>query len=467
MLPLLAQQQIDGLVPSKVPALHERSASTEVEDRPRGVREITRGLDRQTREDACFMEVWGHDGGQRYELPPDGILGVAIEETVSARGNHHRVEHVVGQPKLIDGVGHGLHQRRAGEHAGLDRVRRNVRGHSPDLLADHLLGNHVHSGDLEGVLSRHGGDRATAENAERMERLEVGLDAGSAPAVAACDCEGYGRWVIHGVHTLIGMRMLSKNRRQLIERLKTRKGRPREGLVLVEGVHSSAEALAAGADIRFVVRSPRLFDTQAGRALASTLAGRGLETDEVDHASLAELSDTEHPQGVLCVCAEPSLDLAQLLNPAPSTVLLLDGLQDPGNMGTLIRAARAFGVDAVIVLDGSVDPWNAKAVRAAAGASFHTHIARAQWAEARPWLEEQCIEILATDAAGDDVRSFQPGGSWALAVGNEGAGLRADLAAASAKSIAIPMPGGAESLNAGVAGSILLYSLLTRGSVSP
>ena len=467
MLPLLAQQQIDGLVPGQVPALHERGASAEVEDRPRGVREITRGLDRQTREDACFMEVWGHHGGQRDELAPDRILGLAIEETVTARGNHHRVEHVVGQPMFIDRLGHGLHQCHACEHAGLDRVRRNVRGYGPNLFADHLLGNHVYGGDLERVLSRHGGDRATAENAERMERLEVGLDAGSAPAVAASDCEGYGRWVIHEVHTLIGMRMLSKSRRQLIERLKTRKGRPREGLVLVEGVRSSAEALAAGADIRFVVRSPRLSDTRAGRALASTLAGRSLETDEVDDAGLTELSDTEHPQGVLCVCTEPGLDLAQLLNPAPSTLLLLDGLQDPGNMGTLIRAARAFGVDAVIVLDGSVDPWNAKAVRAAAGASFHTHIARARWAEARPWLKEQCIEILAADAAGDDVRSFQPRGSWALAVGNEGAGLRADLAAASAKSIAIAMPGGAESLNAGVAGSILLYSLLTRGSVSP
>ena len=256
--------------------------------------------------------------------------------------------------------------------------------------------------------------------------------------------------------------MLSKSRRQLIGRLKTRKGRPREGLVLVEGVRASAEMLAAGADIRFVVRSPRLLDTEAGRTLASTLARRGPETVEVDDADLAELSDTEHPQGVLCVCTEPGLDLAQLRPRTPATVLLLDGLQDPGNLGTLIRAARAFGVDAVIVLDGSVDPWNPKAVRAAAGACFHTHIARASWAEARPWLEEQHIEILAADPDGDDVRSFQPCGSWALAVGNEGAGLRADIAAASSKHIAIPMPGTAESLNAGVAGSILLYSLLTR-----
>ena len=277
--------------------------------------------------------------------------------------------------------------------------------------------------------------------------------------------------------------MLSKNRRQLIERLKTRKGRPREGLVLVEGVRASAEVLAAGADMRFVIRSPRLLDTEAGRTLASTLAGRGLETEEVDDADLAALSDTEHPQGVLCVCTEPGLDLTQLRTSsvtssatspvtspptgAPATVLLLDALQDPGNLGTLIRAARAFGVDAVIVLDGSVDPWNPKAVRAAAGASFHVQIARAPWTEASRWLEEKGIEVLAADPAGDDVRSVRLGGSWALAVGNEGAGLRAEIVAASAKRLAIPMQGMVESLNAGVAGSILLYSLLSRGSVSP
>jgi len=261
--------------------------------------------------------------------------------------------------------------------------------------------------------------------------------------------------------------MLSKSKRQLIERLKTRKGRPREGLVLVEGVRSTAEALAAGADIRFWFQSPRLLDTEAGRALASTLAGQGLEAEEVDDSDLDELSATEHPQGILCVCTEPGLNLDQLGDREPSRLLLLDGLQDPGNLGTLIRAARAFGVDAVIALDGSVDPWNPKAVRAAAGAGFHTSIVRASWAQAHPWLEEQGIEILAADPAGDDVRSFHPGDSWTLAVGNEGAGLRAEIASASSRSIAIPMPGSAESLNAGVAGSILLYSLLTRGSVTP
>ena len=359
MLPILGQQQIDDLFPGEVPALHESGASTEVEDRPCGIGEITRSLDRQTGEDARLMEVGGHDCGQRDELTPDAVLGLAVEETLSARRDHHGVEHVIGEPMLIDCASHTLHQGRVGEHTGLDCVRGNVRGDGSDLLADDFLGEGVHGGDLCCVLSGHRSERATAENAECLERLEVGLDAGPAAAVAACDCEGYGRWVIHGVHTLIGMRMLSKNRRQLIERLKTRKGRPREGLVLVEGVRSSAEVVAAAADIRFVVRSPRLLDTEAGRALASALAAGGSETaqadaTEVSDSDLADLSDTEHPQGILCVCTEPRLDLARLRERNPATVLLLDGLQDPGNLGTLIRAARAFGVDAVVVLDGSV-----------------------------------------------------------------------------------------------------------------
>ncbi len=462
MFPFLGQKEIDGLSSLEMPALHEGRPSAQVEESTRGLRQVTRSLDGQARQNMRLMEVGGHDRSQRDELPSDRVLGLAIEETLSTGRGHHRVEHVVGQPILVDRLRYGLHQVRVGEHAGLDGVRRNVRGHGSNLCEDHFGGYGMHGGDAERVLGRDGGDGAAAENAERVERLEVGLDAGPAPAVAAGDCEGYGGWVIHEAHTLTGIPMLSKSKRQLIERLKTRKGRPREGLVLVEGVRSSASALAAGADVRFAVRSPRSLDIEAGRALASTLAETGSAIYELDDADLTGLSDTEHPQGVLCVCAEPSLDLSGLREHNPSTLLLLDGLQDPGNLGTLIRAAQAFGVDAVIVLDGSVDPWNPKAVRASAGASFHVPVVRASWAEASPWLEEQGTEIIAADPHGDDVRSFEPGPSWALAVGNEGAGLRAEVAAASTRRVAIPMPGGAESLNAGVAGSIVLYSMLTR-----
>jgi TrmH family RNA methyltransferase len=260
--------------------------------------------------------------------------------------------------------------------------------------------------------------------------------------------------------------MLSQERRRLVERLKTRKGRPREGLVLVEGVRAAREVLSAGPDVRFGVLSSRLNDSEVGRVLASDLADRGVDIALVDDADLSQLSDTEHPQGVLLICSEPRMDLTELQDRDPRTLLLLDGLQDPGNLGTLVRAAHAFAVGAVVVLDGSVDPWNAKAVRASAGASFHVDVVRADWTSCGPWLEDRGIGVLAADPAGDDVNALGPERPWALAVGNEGVGLRAEILVAARQRVGIPMPGRPNSLNAGVAGSILLYVLLTPGSVS-
>ena len=261
--------------------------------------------------------------------------------------------------------------------------------------------------------------------------------------------------------------MPSKNKTLLIERLKTRKGRPREGLVLVEGVRCVREALAAEVKVRFAVRSPRLLDTEAGRALAADLSDRGVSVDEASDDDLERLADTEHPQGVLLVCEEPTREPAPLYGPPAGPVLLLDAIQDPGNLGTLVRAARAFGVAVVVALDGSVDPWNAKAVRASAGACFHVDVVRAPWSEVAPWLESGKIEVLAADADGPDVSRVEPTTPWALAVGNEGAGLRDEIMVAAARRVAIPMEAQTDSLNAGVAGSILLYVLTTRGSDSP
>ena len=260
--------------------------------------------------------------------------------------------------------------------------------------------------------------------------------------------------------------MLSKGKLRLVARLKTRKGRPREGLVLVEGIRAVTEVLSSGADVRFGLHSSRLYDSAVGRALAENLADRGVDTANVDDSELSDLADTKHAQGVLLVCEEPELDLTELRNRDLRTLLLLDGLQDPGNLGTLIRTAYAFGVSVVIVLDGSVDPWNTKAVRASAGASFRIDVVREDWSRVGPWLEKRGIRLLAADPAGDDVGLLRPERPWALAVGNEGVGLRNEIATAARQRVGIPMPGGMESLNAGIAGSILLYALIMPGSVS-
>lgn len=250
---------------------------------------------------------------------------------------------------------------------------------------------------------------------------------------------------------------LSRRRSALVARLRRRRTREREGLFLVEGIRSAAEALDHGADLRFAVCSPRLRELAGGPELAGAL---GDAADWVEDDELAALSDTEAPQGVLLVCREPRWTLADLLpGDGPGAALVLDGVQDPGNVGTLVRAASAFGVRAVVALDGTVDPFNPKAVRAAAGALFRLRLVRASWADAGAWLHDAEVALLAADARGTDVAGVVPGARWALAIGNEGGGLRAELVASSRRRVAVPMPGPAESLNAGVAGSVLLYAL--------
>ncbi|MSR37094.1 MAG: RNA methyltransferase [Gemmatimonadetes bacterium] len=256
---------------------------------------------------------------------------------------------------------------------------------------------------------------------------------------------------------------LSRERERLLGRLKTRRTREREGLFLVEGIRSAEEALAAGVRLRFAVVSPRLTELAGGTALRERLVAARVETVDVTDAELGALSDTEAPQGILLVCPQPSVDAADL----PSgPLLVLDGVQDPGNVGTLIRAAAAFGVRGVIALDGTVDPYNPKAVRAAAGAIFATRVLLASWEEVAAPLRARGPLLLA-DMVGSDVASvtasIAPGGDWALVIGGEGAGPRTAVRGAAEGSVCIPMPGGADSLNAGVAGAILLY-VLTRES---
>ena len=250
---------------------------------------------------------------------------------------------------------------------------------------------------------------------------------------------------------------LSRERQRLLGRLKRRRTREREGLFLVEGIRSAAEALSAGAEVRFAVLSPRLDTLAGGAGLRERLTHAGIERVEVTDAELAFFSDTETPQGILLVCCEPSGDPAALPEGA---LLVLDGVQDPGNLGTLLRAAAAFGVPATVALDGTVDPYLPKAVRAAAGAIFRTRVICSAWAPVAEQIQARG-PLLVADMAGRDVGQLRPAGDWALVVGSEAAGPRPAVREAAAETVAVPMRGGGDSLNAGVAGAILLY-VLTR-----
>jgi RNA methyltransferase, TrmH family len=263
--------------------------------------------------------------------------------------------------------------------------------------------------------------------------------------------------------------VLSQAREKLLGRLRHRKTREREGLFLVEGIRSTTEALLSNADVVFAVVSPRLEALAEGSQTRRSLEARGREIHLVEDASMEALSATESPQGIILVCREPLTKLDALTPRAPSPgrsaglrLLVLDGLQDPGNAGTLLRTATALGLDAVVALDGTVDMYNAKVVRGSAGAIFRTPVIREPWARVAPWLDAHNVRVLVADPSGEDVGRVVPGPPWALAIGSEGAGVREEVRAVGALALQVPMPGGMESLNAAVAGSILLY-VLTRG----
>jgi RNA methyltransferase, TrmH family len=253
---------------------------------------------------------------------------------------------------------------------------------------------------------------------------------------------------------------LSRARTRLLARLQSRRTREREGRVLAEGLRVAGEVLDSGAGIDFAVVSPRA-EELGGGPLVERLRGAGVEVIEVDDREAVGLASTETSQGLLLVCREPFADVPELLS-TRARVLVLDGVQDPGNAGTLVRTAAAFGLTGVIALDGTVDPWNPKAVRAAAGTCFRLPLVRASWADVAPRLRDAGVALWVADAGGEPVPAVPPPRPWGLVVGSEGSGPRPEILAAAHRRVSVPMPGGTESLNAGVAGAILLFAL-TRG----
>jgi TrmH family RNA methyltransferase len=140
-------------------------------------------------------------------------------------------------------------------------------------------------------------------------------------------------------------------------------------------------------------------------------------------------------------------------------VLVLDAVQDPGNVGTILRTAAGLGVVATVALPGTVDLWNAKVVRSGMGAHFRHRAFAASWSELDEFRRRAPMEVLAADASGEDVSRLTSHSRIALVVGNEGAGLSRDARARADRTIALPLSGDVESLNVAVATGILLYTL--------
>jgi TrmH family RNA methyltransferase len=239
--------------------------------------------------------------------------------------------------------------------------------------------------------------------------------------------------------------------------LQRRKARERASAFVAEGARVVGETLRAGVPLRGALVTADAADRHAD--LVAALRTRGVECVTVTDAEFESAADTDRPQGVLCIADVPDVALASLPPAALTRVLVLDAIQDPGNVGTLIRTAAALGAGTVVALPGTADPWSAKVVRGAAGGHFHVHVTVATLPELLAALGGAGVPLWAADAGGRPVRSLPAPDALALAVGNEGAGITPAVRGAAAEVVSLPMAPGVESLNVGVAAGILLYAL--------
>ena len=242
--------------------------------------------------------------------------------------------------------------------------------------------------------------------------------------------------------------------------LRRRKARERAGLFVAEGVRSVEELLASKLRIRGVLTAPPLAEAPRGAALLDALTRRSdLEHLAVTERDFASAAETESPQGVLAIADIPERSLAAFMDRSPLTLLVLDAVQDPGNVGTIIRTAAALGASATVALPGTVDLWNAKVVRSGMGAHFQHPAFHCTAEELASFLDASGTELWGADAHGEPVGARDRPARLALAVGNEGSGLTEATRTRANAFVALPITSAVESLNVAVAAGILLYAL--------
>lgn len=248
-----------------------------------------------------------------------------------------------------------------------------------------------------------------------------------------------------------------------IKSLYKRRERWDNKLFIVEGIKMVEELIHNGYPMKYIVYSDKLFSLRGGKELF----------DDIEHLDnvinvpdklFESLSDVETPQGILAVVPFKNNSIEDILAGSKPFIILLDRVQDPGNLGTIIRTADAFGIDGIIALEGCVDVYNPKVVRATMGSIFRVPIYYySDGIDIINKLKDKGARIYSTSLDGKkfiqdvDFKEFS-----VLIIGNESKGVSETLEELSDNLIKIPMIGRAESLNAAVASSIIMYEALRQ-----
>lgn len=240
------------------------------------------------------------------------------------------------------------------------------------------------------------------------------------------------------------------------KKLHTAKGRTKAQAYLIEGFHLVEEALQAGQDLEEIM----VVDSTSLTQLKADLSAYSITVISPEVAN--EISQTETNQGIFALVkigqdAPSQVDLDQARR-----LLLLDGVQDPGNLGTMIRTADAAAYDGIILGQGTVDPYNDKVVRSTQGSLWHLPVIQADLSQLIPQLIQKGFRVYSAELnqASIDYRHLNKDGKLAFIIGNEGRGVSKEISDLAQNQVHIPMPGQAESLNAAIAAALLIYQSL-------
>lgn len=260
--------------------------------------------------------------------------------------------------------------------------------------------------------------------------------------------------------------MISSRHNPTIKRIRAllnRRARDCVGLFLAEGIRIVSEAVQVNAPIHELVVAPDLLTSQYARELVRQQAAAGMTCTTVTADVFKSLSLKEGPQGLAAVVRQRWTRLADIRPGRELCWIALNGVQDPGNLGTILRIGDAVGAAGVILLGSTTDPYDPAAVRASMGAIFSQRLARATFAEFTAWAREHRSCVVGTsDAAPVDYRACAYSAPLALLMGSEQHGLTAEQLAACQVVVRIPMVGRSDSLNLAVATGIMAYEAFNQ-----
>ena len=241
--------------------------------------------------------------------------------------------------------------------------------------------------------------------------------------------------------------------RALLSRAKDRR---EAGAFVVEGVRLMEEAANSNWPMRFVLYDDSL--SERGMSKVESLKSQGVDVEEVSTSVMKAMSETENPQGILAILESTQLPITN----SPSFILIPDQIRDPGNLGTLLRSAAATGVQAVMIPPETTDAFAPKVLRSGMGAHFKLPIHSMRWDEIGQVIKSASLQVLIADMDGQSCWKVDLRQPVALVVGNEAEGASESARELANGKISIPMSGMMESLNAGVAGSVLMFEVVRQ-----